>query len=338
MQQSAMMYRTLRLIASLRLTLVAMVALAATVLLAHRGDVLSGSWVALPIGVLALNLVGAIASNPRIHRSPALLVFHVCLLVLAMTAGVNVLTRFEARVEIVEGQPFLAEQAQVVARGPWHRGGPDAVRFVQGPVEVDYAASNTRRQTRSTLYRRDEGSTKPLTLGENQAMTSQGYRFVTTSNKGYAVMLSWQDAGGETVAGAIHLPSYPLFEWKQENVWTTPAGHSVGVRLELPERPSPGQAWTLRTPGTEARLEVSAGPVSRRLVPGEHMALPGGQIRFDGVKIWMGYRIDYEWWLPMMFVTALLAIISIGWHFVVRFRVSAPREATEYSSDRWVRS
>ena len=332
------MHRIARAVASLRLTLAAMILLALTVLLAYRGNMLSGNWIVLPIAVLALNLIGAIATNPRIHRSPALLVFHACLLLLAVLAGVNLLTRFEARVEIVEGEPFSAEKVQVVTRGPWHRGGPDAVRFVQGPVEVDYAAANTRQRTRSTLYRADDPADKPVILGENQAMTSHGYRFVTTSNKGFAVMMSWHDAGGEPIAGAIHLPSYPLYEWKQENVWTTPAGQAVTVRLALPGRPPPGGAWTLRAPGNDARLEVGAGNGQRQLVSGESILLNGGRLRFDGVRVWMGYRIDYDGWLPAMFVTALLAVVSIGWHFHGRFRSTTPREVAELSSGRWVGS
>lgn len=334
-----MMRRLLTAVASLKLTLVGMISLLLSVLLAYRGELLSSSWVAVPFAVLALNLLAAIAINPRIRRQRGLLLFHVCLLVLAVLAGISVLMRFEARAEIAEGQRFSSEQAQVVGAGLWHRNRLDEVDFVQGPIEVDYAAANTRRATRSTVYLNENQENGPVVvLGENQSLAMNSYRFVTTSNKGFAVTLSWHDPSGDTLTGAIHLPSYPLYEWKQENAWVTPVGQTVTVRLELPARSSPEREWTLRSPDDGVTLEVRDGAVRRVLAPGDSMSLVGGRLQFEGVRLWMGYRVEYNPWLPWMFMTALLAIAGIGWHFYGRFRLSARHEVAELSNGRWARS
>ena len=107
-------------LASLRLTLLGMLGLALTVLATYRDPELATAWVALPLGVLAVNLLAALLVNPRFRTQAGLLVFHLCLLAVVVLSAVGLMTRFEGRLELTEGQAFTPGAVEIVSRGPWH--------------------------------------------------------------------------------------------------------------------------------------------------------------------------------------------------------------------------
>jgi cytochrome c biogenesis protein len=310
------MKTTLAILASLRLTLVGMVLLAVLALASYTSASLPSFWLVLPLALLALNLAAAILSNPRFRRQGGLLVFHLCLLVIVMLAGIGLMTRLDGRVEITEGQAFDPATVEIISRGPWHPWRMDRVAFTQSRIRVDYAPALIRRQTRSEVLTPDAtGRLRAITFGDNHALTAAGYRFVSTSNKGLVAIITWLDDSGRSVTGAVHLPSYPLLEWKQSNEWVTPRGQAVQIELELPERPPQDQAWTLTSHNLRARIVVKTVEHEPMLDVGQSVNLNGGALRFDEVRLWMGYRIDYNPTLPWLFAAALIGIIALAWHF-----------------------
>lgn len=323
MQQPAVIAtgaRALRALGSLRLAFAGMLVLAAAVLASGRGA-FAATWLAAPLTLLALNLLAAIATHPRLRCAAGLLVFHVSLLAILLGAALALLVRFEGRVEIVEGQRLDAGQVEVIARGPWHRPGLDAAAFTQGAIEVDYAPGPVRRATRSEV--RVGGEVRAL--GDNQALYAGGYRFVTTSNKGYAALVTWTGDDGTAASGAIHFPSYPLYDWKQHNDWVTPRGERLRLTLEPAARPPAERAWMLRSAGNDARLIVEGVRGRRELAAGGTLALDGGRLRFEGARLWMGYRVDYTPLLSFLFLAAAAGIGGLGWHFYSRLWARAPR-------------
>src|SRR6185369_16759691 len=179
----------------------------------------SAAAILLPLSLLAMNLAAAIVVRPALRRG-GLGLFHIALLGLLLLAGVGRLTHFDGRVEVAEGAFFDPAQVEVKGSGPWHGSGWKNLQFRQGPFEVDYAAGVKRSHTRSQVWAEGESSAAPRLVGDDTPLILDGYRFYTTHNKGFAPLLSWQPEGAAAVPGLINMPSYPLFDWKQENSWT----------------------------------------------------------------------------------------------------------------------
>lgn len=301
--------------ASLRLTLIGLLLLAAG-LVADQNHWLSGVWaITPPLALLAVNLAVAMLVDPRFRRKPALFAFHLCLLLLALLAGYGQLARFDARLSLVEGQEYDGTLLTPVRSGPL---APlplvDGV-LRQGGIAVDYTPELRRGATRSQVWVADRGW---LEIGDDVPVLVDGYRFYTTSNKGYAALLSWLPENGEAQLGAVQFPSYPATELGQVSRWHTPAGEEVEMALAL--SPSPyNETWTLSTAlAADATVEVTSAGQQKRLHPGEAMSLTGGQLRFERVSMWMGYKVTYDSTLPWLFSLAVLAVVFMSVHFAAQ--------------------
>ena len=224
MFQSAL--KPIQSLASLKLSFVAMAALLAGILYSYFDQSQSVLWLAIPLLVLAVNLLFAMVYNPRIRQNSGLLMFHICLLALALLAALGQLTSMKGRLEIMQGQVFDSKQVTVVQQGPWHSlQALNKIVFEQSDFQVDYSQGLRRGATHSQLLVNGES----FVVGDNLPFNHQGYRFYTTSNKGYAVMLAWFGKDGKAIQGAIHFPSVPLYDWKQDNQWFTPAGQLLNM-------------------------------------------------------------------------------------------------------------
>jgi cytochrome c biogenesis protein len=308
-------------LASLRLTLPGMLALAAGVLISYRDVSASTAWLAIPLCFLAVNLFAAVLVNPRFRCQPALLVFHLCLLAVVLLATYSHLSSLQGRVEITEGQAFSAAAVEVVRKGPWHpRQRLDSVDFVQGPLRIEYAPGLKRGRTASQLgiSAVTSGGTV-TTIGDNTPLQQAGYRIYTTSNKGYSAILTWIGNDGSRQTGAINFPSYPLNDWNQTNQWTGPAGNHLGLELNLPPSHSFDRHWVLDGTPADTALTVMADGQRVRLAPGEALQLENGRLLFDEIRLWMGYRITYVVLLPWLFSAALVGVLALAWQFLARF-------------------
>jgi hypothetical protein len=274
----------------------------------------------LPLALLAVNLAAALAVRPKLRRG-GLGLFHFALLAMLLLAGIGRLVHCDARVEVTEDSLLDAERIEVLSAGPWS-GAAQTLGFRQGPFEVDYAPGMKRAHTRSRVWLPGESDAR--IVGDDTPLVLDGYRFYTTHNKGFAPMLAWQPAGGETVHGSLHMPSYPLFDWKQENTWVAPDGAALRFWLRI-ERPLADQsAWTLVPEDMPAVLVVEAAGMRHELKAGESVALPGAVLRYERLAGWMGYRIFYDPTIVPLLIAALAAVLGLGWHLWRRL----PRRAS----------
>mgnify|MGYP001812169423 CR=1 FL=1 len=309
------MIGALRKLASLRLTLGGLLLLAAGLVVDQRGW-LSGIWaITPPLLFLAVNLAAALLVDPRFRRKPALFAFHLCLLLLAMLAGYGQLVRYDARLPIAEGQSFSGAQLMPVREGPLMA--PPLVDGVlrQGPIAVDYTPGLRRGATRSEVWVADRGWYE---IGDDVPLMIDGYRLYTTSNKGFAALLTWVPQQGEEQLGAVQFPSYPAKELGQASRWNTPAGQQIEFVLALP--PSPyNETWTLSTAlAGEATIELNVTGQRRVLRPGDVMTVTDGRLRYEGLSMWMGYELTYDPTLPWLFSIAVLAVVFMTIHFAAR--------------------
>ena len=308
-------------LSSLRLTLPGMLALVAGVLVSYRDVAASTAWMALPLFCLAINLLAALLVNTRFRCQPALMVFHLCLLTVVLLAAYSHMSSLQARVEIAEGQAFSSAAVEVVREGPWHSWQRlDSVTFFQGPLRVEYAPGLKRQRTTSQLGINTAAAADGLALiGDNTPLKQAGYRFYTTSNKGYSAILTWQGSDGSRQTGAINFPSYPANDWNQTNQWTSPAGNLLKLELNLPRSQSFEQHWALDSAHADAALTIVADDQRITLERGEALQLDKGILHFEDIRLWMGYRITYEALLPWLFAAALVGVLALAWHTMARF-------------------
>ncbi|NNJ95403.1 MAG: hypothetical protein HKP57_11700 [Halobacteria archaeon] len=306
----------LRILASLKLTLLGIIALLLGVLLSYFSREHSSLYINLPLALLAANLLAAIVFNPRIRQNTGLLMFHICLLMIALLTMLSQLTSMKGRVEIVQGTAFDANSVTLTKQGAWH---PldrlQRVGFVQGDITVDYVAGLRRGATRSQLL---PAGSDAVVIGDNLAFTSQGYRFYTSSNKGFAAIINWYSKEGQIARGAIHFPSYPLYDWKQHNQWQAPSGERLDFRLMIETPLDSERDWTLRNTENGTMELILPDKTVRTLKPGEYIQLDHGLLEFEAIRMWMGYKIFFDPFLAWFFAAALVGVAGLGWHYYLK--------------------
>ena len=72
------------------------------------------------------------------------------------------------------------------------------------------------------------------------------------------------------------------------------------------------------------RLVLRVGEQRVELQPGQRMALPGGELVYEGLRTWMGYRVAYDPTLPWLLVASLLVAFSLALHYALKF-MGSPR-------------
>jgi hypothetical protein len=281
----------------------------------------------LAIGLLAINLLAALLVHPAFRRQLPLLVSHLALLALVLLLALGRMTALDGHFELTQGLGFDGKLIESSA-GRWHRDGLAGLEFRNEGFEIDYSPRRQRDATRNRVTWRDADATPhTAVIGDHRPLVLDGYRFYTSPNKGFAPLLTWRPRQGEAVTGAVHLPSFPMNELRQSREWALPDGRSVWVMLQFDE--------TLIDPNTHTKFKL---PESHRLVlrmdkqraelaPGESIALDGGTLVYEGLRTWMGYRVSYDWTLPWLLAAALLAALSLAWHYTQRFFVTARAQA-----------
>ena len=311
------MKRVLARLGSLAVTFPAMLVLAAATVVSYSLDAAPRALLAAPLLVLTVNLLAAVATHPRFRRQLPLLAFHLCLLAAMGLSVAALLTGLEARVEVLSGEPFEPAAATVTDRGAWHPGGSLAeLAFVQRGFTVDYAPGLVRGRT--VTVPGEDGALRTQTVGDTRPLVQGGFRVYTSSNKGYAAVLTWLADGAPAERGAVHFPSYPLNDWKQVREWRTPAGEAISLELGVPVAPA-DQRWRFdgAAVAPDLPLVVRHPRGERRLAPGEWIALRGGRLRYDRPSSWMGYRIAYDPTLPWLLASGIVGALALAAHFFV---------------------
>ncbi len=325
------MRSVLKSLASLRLTMVGLTGLIANSFAISQWPDASIPWLVLPLSLLAVNLFAALLVRHAFRHQAALLLFHVGLLAVLILVAAGVLMRFDGSVEVVEGTAYNSTEVTARGQGWMHRSRLDTVNFTQGPLEIDYLTGLQRGTTHSrVVVGQPDGNEVERIVGDRQGFTSNGYRFTTTFNKGFSVVVLWRGSDGEEGLGAVNFPSYPKFDWKQTNDWTTPSGETLTFELKLAERVPEEGAWTLSSRDVDYEVGISSASQSERTIgPGQAIAVKGGEIMPVDLRLWMGYRIDYNPLLPWLLTAAFLSLGALAVHMAQKFRVPRATESVQ---------
>jgi cytochrome c biogenesis protein ResB len=148
-----------------------------------------------------------------------------------------------------------------------------------------------------------------------------GVKFYTTSNKGFAPLFDWIAHGDTPVRGAVHLPSFPLHEGEQVRDWKPmPGAPAIRVSLRLLDPVlDPSRPGVLRMPVRHA-LHVRSGDVEAELAPGQSVSIAGGELRYVGLRTWMGYKVAYDPVVSWLLAAALVAVLALVMHYAIKFR------------------
>ena len=317
-----------KVLASPRLTLIGLIWVGIAVIAHYQLPGLPSWQLALPFAALASNLAAALLVKPALRASAGLFVFHVSLLGVMLLAGWGRLKHFDGRVEVVEGQAFSDARAEITRYGAWHRNRLNEIEFIQGPYTIDYRPGLKRSHTRSEVYS-DDGR---AVVGDIDPLVLSGYRFYTTHNKGFALVVTWMPAAGQTETGAIHLPSFPMNDWRQESTWKPSGGPNLkwvldpGIKLDFQ------QAWKLDSRQLKPVLKIQGKDQAIELKPGQSASVPGGSIRFEAVRGWMGYRIFYDPTLPWLLACAIVSVLALAWHLLGR--LTLPKLSVKLAHER----
>ncbi len=307
---------------SLRLTL-RLIGLLALAVAAGYFELSDATWsLAAPLALLAANLAAALATHPTFRTQGALVVFHLALLAVILLAAASRPPHLKGSVELSDGQVFDGGLTQRES-GPLHRGGLERLRFSSLGFEVDYRPGIERAQTRNRVsYVGHDGVAAEAIIGDDTPLKLDGYRFYTSSNKGFAPDLLWTPhRGGAAVRGTIHMPSFPARLTRQVLEWTPPgATQLLRTHLDLEDyRIDLVEPWVLRLPATHA-LEIRTATQVIRLQPGESQRFAEGTLRYEGLRMWMGYTVFYDWTIPWMLAACAVAVLGPAWHFAAKFR------------------
>ena len=302
-------------LASSRLTLLGFGALGVSLIAMQFSIFMAQWWVMATLWTLALNLAAALIAKPRLRQEAGLFIFHIALLALLILAGVGRLTHFDGHVEVLEGTAFSVGEVEVESKGALHPDWLDSVAFRQERFSVDYAPGIKRARTRSEILVETNSGAESRSIGDDVPFIAHGFRFYTTHNKGLAVVLTWLPNHGETITGAVHMPGYPSFDWKQDNSWQAPNGPEVRFWLHLDTPLKEDRAWTLASDRVSGVLVVNAQGKRHELKRGENAIVDGGTLRFDELRGWMGYRIFFDPTLPWMLAAATIALFGLALQF-----------------------
>jgi hypothetical protein len=306
--------------ASLKLTLIVMIAFAIGILVYYFNWVRSVWTLVVPLAAFAANLGAAVISNPVFRRQPALLTFHLALIAVVLLIGVGRLTSLKGQLELSTGEAFAGQLSQMES-GPWHPMGLDRAAFINDGFTIDYSPGVRRDETRNAVsWSDDSGRLQRAVIGDQLPLVRNGYRFYTSSNKGFAPLFTWHPAGGAPQRGTVHLPAYPMHEYRQALDWQLPGSEiTAWVMLQFDETLlDPARSWQFRLPA-QHKLIVRIGDDRRELKPGDRYELANGTLRYEGLTTWMGYTVFYDWTLPWLLAACALAVASLAAHFWKKF-------------------
>jgi hypothetical protein len=321
MSSSGIGWRTLSALASLKFTLAIIIVFALGVVLAYTSK-MQATWALVgPLTAFALNLAAAVVTNPVFRRQTPLLIFHLALIAIVLLVAIGRLTYLKGQLELAEGEVFDGRLTQEES-GPWHPRHLDALHFSNEGFSVTYAKGVRRGATKNLVsWINSEGQTNREIIGDQDPLILEGYRFYTSFNKGFAPAFIWYpNSGGPPILGTVHLPAYPLHEYKQALEWTPPGSRvPLWVMLQFdevildPEKPS-----EFHLPN-KYQIVVRTGEERRELKPGDAMRLADGVLVYDSLRSWMGYTVFYDFTLPWLLAAGGLAVASLSVHYWKKF-------------------
>jgi hypothetical protein len=308
-------------LASPKLTLFVLAAIAAGVLLSYSNQVSATAGLAAPLLLLVVNIAAAIFVSPTLSRQMPLLVLHVALIAIVVLVAASRLCYLKGHLELAAGEGFGGTLTDIDA-GAWHRWRLDKTLFFNDGFDIQYDAGLQRNKTLNRVRWTDEaGQARNDVIGDARPLVLNGYRFYTSFNKGFAPAFMWRPrTGGQWIRGTIHLPSYPAHETQQSIEWTPPgAAQKIWTMLHIDEPLLDATRVSHFVVPQKYRLVVRVGEQRYEMKAGDRVELADGSLVFEELRSWMGYTVFSDWTTPWLLAACLIVPLSLGWYYWRKF-------------------
>ena len=310
------------LFASNRTTLILLVILSIAITIYYQVSLQQRLWIiAVPTFLLILNFMLALATRDILKNSWPLMIFHFALIALVLLVFAGKLSFFSGTLELAESEEF-AGQMENIEQGPWHSYGLSETRFTNLGFQIRYREGIKRDRTINKIaLNLHDGQQQTLEIGDHVPLVIGHYRFYTSHNKGYAPVFEWRPSSStQAVVGSIHLPAYPVHEYRQALEWGVPGTDlKLWTMLNIEENVLPSdREFQFQVP-EQHQLIVRHLDNRYALRPGDEINLPGGRLTYLKLTTWMGYKVDYDWTRPWLLSTVLIGLTGLFFHFIVKF-------------------
>lgn len=311
------------IIASNRITLGLLIYLALSITLFYQQPSADRYWlIMLPVLLLLINFIMALVIRRVLINNLPLMVFHFSLFALVILATLGQMTYLKATLELATIEEFSGQLENVKA-GLWHDYGLTNTRFTNMGFSINYHKGIKRDNTINRIaFLNHSGVQQVLEIGDHVPLVIGHYRFYTSHNKGYAPVFKWTETNtGKSIVGTVHLPAYPINEYRQALEWKIPGSQqSIWTMLQIEGNVLPeDQAFQFQIP-QQHKLIVRHNNQRHELSVGDELDLGGGVLQYQGLTSWMGYKVDYDWTRYWLLITSVMAIISLFLHFFLKFR------------------
>ena len=316
----------IHLLASNRATLFLLLVLFFNIVFYYQVSIEGRIWLLVaPACLLILNFLLALFTRHILKNNGWLMAFHFALIVLVLLTVLGQMTYFRATLELAENEEFSG-QLENVRKGPWHQYGLTQTQFTNLGFQIRYhkgvRRDDTINQIQITLPEKPQ---QLVEIGDHVPLVVGHYRFYTSHNKGYAPIFEWRRKGSEdAVVGSIHLPAYPINEYRQALEWNIPGSqHKIWTMLQIDDEVLPeDRDFSFRVPENH-RLVVRFNDQRYEIKPGDELTFPEGVLSYQKLTTWMGYKVDYDWTRPWLLATAAIGLLSLFLHFFSKFFQSA---------------
>jgi hypothetical protein len=312
--------RTLKVLASTRLTLAFFLLMAAAALASVYYPEHVTALVTPPLALLLLNLVAAILSVPRFRADLPLLLLHLALLALVALIAAARLCYFKGAAKLSAGAEFKGEYMQV-DRGPLHGDGSTRLRFANEGLR-EYAHPGGWPTTYNRVRWLDSAGLPQWTdIGNDRYLMLDGYRIYATNTRGFEPLFEWRPAQGEPEMGTVTLPYTFAEDFPKGITATLPGGKEVWIQLVSSEKGElDGAREDLGAHALAHTLTLRADGQRFEMKPGSSVELPGGRLAYIELGTWMIYRVTYDPTPPWMAASVLVGAASLLWFYAGLWR------------------
>jgi hypothetical protein len=321
---AARVYQWWQLLSSMKLTFLLLLALLASILVAYNKGWSYVLLLAIPLLLLALNLIAAITVNKKFQTNLPLLLFHLTLLATVILVALSRLTYLDGRVELNEGEAFSG-QLDAQTQGIFHQFNIPADAFINLAVQFNFTPNVAITGKRSRVLVADSQGGHEVVVGEHKPLVINNYRLYTTGNIGYSAQFSWQPLAttqsvSQVTSGLVNFPSFLENQFSQAIEWQIPdTDIQVWVMLQ-PEEALWTESKPMRLiPPENHHVVVRIDGHRQELRVGQQLDLAQGTLSYQGLRVWMGYKVHYDPYKAYLLMTSILTALCLLWFFWQKF-------------------
>lgn len=328
--RSAVLSHPVRALASLRLTVVLLAVFFSVLVLDAEGVARLPNLRAAALLALGVNLLAVLVRRRRsLVRKPALLTFHVLLVVLTVLGFLSHLVHFQSYAEVVEGQRvrLLGES---VEQGPLAPAALGTLSLSLDAIQSSYWPGGNGKEASATVTLYDgDTSVNVGRVEPNEPLVHGSVRTLLTPVRGFAAVFSFASAGAAPQQGVILFPELrkrPDSQWQKMFVpGLRDPLHCGLIAASVARDDAP---WEFVVPD-QVSVDIWDGdqPVGSVAVGGT-IAVGQGLLHLDSVRRYAGFFVRYDPTEPIMQVVMLLLPATLVWHQLTRRRTRR-REARD---------